>query len=89
MRSMILWFLNEIGCDVVNKVIKSMYAIIGILMIIVLIIVNLQFVNAGKILREESMTNAQLSLQIIHNELVQWMHSKGKVIQNTDRKSVV
>ena len=80
---MILWFLNEIGCDVVNKVIKSMYAIIGILMIIVLIIVNLQFVNAGKILREESMTNAQLSLQIIHNELVQWMHSKGKVIQNT------
>lgn len=60
-----------------------MYAIIGILMIIVLIIVNLQFVNAGKILREESMTNAQLSLQIIHNELVQWMHSKGKVIQNT------
>ena len=77
---MILWFLNEIGCDVLNKTIKSMYAVIGVLMIIVLLIVNLQFINAGKVLRAESMTNAQLSLKIIHGDLIHWMSTKGNVI---------
>lgn len=80
---MILWFLNEIGCDVVNKMIKSMYAIIGILMMIVLLIVNLQFINAGKVLRAESVTNAQLSLQVIHNDLIRWMTNKGDIIHAT------
>lgn len=52
-------------------------------MVIVLLIVNLQFINAGRVLRAESMKNAQLSVQIIHADLIQWMSTKGKVIHTS------
>lgn len=80
---MILWFLNEIGCDVLNKTIKSLYVVIGLLMVIVLLMVNLQFVNAGNVLRSESMKNAELSIRLIHNEIIQWMETKSKTIYTT------
>ncbi|GAU79638.1 HD domain-containing phosphohydrolase [Fusibacter sp. 3D3] len=63
-----------------NRIIRGIHFIYALLLLLVLVVVNLQFKDAGIVLAEEVKRNAMLSVDIMDYQVNEWVAENAKVI---------
>lgn len=66
-----------------NRIIRGMNFLYVILLILVLVIVNLQFKDAGAIVSQEVRRNAMLTVDIMNYQINEWLMDNEKLILGT------
>ncbi len=65
-----------------NRLMKVIYALGVMLMITVLVVINLQYKGAERLIQQESELNADLTLKLMHLDIVSFIEDQGHVLNS-------
>lgn len=65
-----------------NRLMKVIYALGVMLMITVLVVINLQYKSAERLIQQESEANADLTLKLMHLDIVSFIEDQGHVLDS-------
>lgn len=65
-----------------NRLMKVIYALGVMLMITVLVVINLQYKNAERLIQQESEINADLTIKLMHLDVLSFIENQGHVLNS-------
>lgn len=65
-----------------NRLMKVIYALGVMLMITVLVVINLQYKSAERLIQQESEVNADLTIKLMHLDIVSFIENQGHVLNS-------